>query len=67
MKNVGAHSPTKMPKRSAWAWASAVVPPVRNQIAIDPMIEAKPRMKQSLLSCLSGADFIRVMGRGPDV
>jgi len=38
-----------MPKRSACSFDSAVVPPVRNQIAIDPMMEAKPRTKQILL------------------
>jgi hypothetical protein len=37
---------------------SGVVPPARNQIAIEPAIEAKPRKKQTLLSDLSGFDFI---------
>ena len=45
-KKVGAQSPTKIPKRSAWAFDSASSPPVKNQIAIDPMIEANPRIKQ---------------------
>lgn len=49
MKKVGAQRPTKIPKRSACAFDSGSVPPVRNQTAIDAMIEAKPRMKQVLL------------------
>lgn len=57
MRNVGAQSPTKIPKRSACAVESGVVPPVRNQIAIDPKIEAKPRMKHSVLSCLIIFEF----------
>ncbi|MEX1113961.1 MAG: hypothetical protein WEB53_01850 [Akkermansiaceae bacterium] len=35
-----------------------MVPPVRNQIAIDPTIDAKPKKKQILLSCLSDFGFI---------
>ena len=37
-----------------------MVPPARNQIAIEPAIEAKPRKKQTLLSNLSGFDFIQL-------
>lgn len=48
MKKVGAQSPTKIPNRSAWALVSGSVPPVRNQIAMEPKIETKPRLKQTL-------------------
>ena len=58
MKKVGAQRPTKIPKRSACAWDSGSVPPVRNQIAIEPMIDAKPRMKQRLLRGLRGAFMV---------
>ena len=50
MKKVGAHRPMKIPNRSACAFESASVPPVRNHTAIDVMIEAKPKTKQALLS-----------------
>lgn len=59
MKKVGAHSPTKIPKRSAWAWLGSVVPPVMNQMAMEPTIEAKPKKKQidprslSWLGCIA--------------
>jgi hypothetical protein len=46
-KNVGAQTPTNIPKRSAWAFDSAASPPVRNQIAMEPKMEANPRTKQS--------------------
>lgn len=58
MKNVGAQRPTKIPKRSAWAWDSGAVPPVRNQMAMEPMIDAKPRTKQRLLSMVYCAGFM---------
>ena len=45
-KNVGAHRPTKMPKRSAWARSGSLS---RNQIAMDAMTERKPATKQRLL------------------
>jgi hypothetical protein len=46
MKNVGAHSPTKIPNRSAWA-ASPFLK--KNQIAMDATIERNPATKQALL------------------
>ena len=58
-KKVGAQSPTKIPKRSAWAFDSANSPPVRNQIAIDPMIEANPRMKQRFDRFLQSVLFMK--------
>lgn len=58
-KKVGAQSPTKIPKRSAWAFVSASSPPVRNQIAIDPMIEANPRTKQRLDRFLKSVLFTK--------
>ncbi len=58
-KKVGAQRPTKIPKRSAWAFDSASSPPVRNQIAIDPMIEANPRMKQRLDRFLQNVLFTK--------
>lgn len=59
MRKVGAQSPTKIPKRSAWAWVSEVVPPVKNQMAIEPMIDTNPRTKQMLLSSFSFCEFIK--------
>ena len=53
IRKVGAQRPTKIPNLSPCAWVSAALPPVRNQIAIDPIIETKPRIKHRLLSCLS--------------
>lgn len=58
MKKVGAQRPTKIPKRSACACDSAVSSPVRNQIAIDPMMEAKPKMKLILLNNAHFCEFI---------
>lgn len=58
MKNVGAQSPTKSPNRSACAWTSGSVPPVKNQMAMEPATEAKPRKKQRPLSCLSCSFFM---------
>jgi hypothetical protein len=46
MKNVGAHRPTKIPNRSAWA-ASPFLK--KNQIAMDATIERNPATKQPLL------------------
>ena len=53
MKNVGAHNPTKIPKRSPWALASGSVPPVIYQMTMEPMMEADPGTKQALLNKLS--------------
>ena len=57
-KNVGAHRPTKIPKRSACALDSAASPPVRNQIAIDPIMDAKPRTKHNTERFLASEVFI---------
>jgi len=53
MSNVGAQSPTKRPNRSACAGVAIACPPVRNQMAMDPMIEAKLRMKHAQFDDLS--------------
>ena len=42
IKKVGAHSPTKTPKRSACARVAGVSPLAKAHMRIDPMIEAKP-------------------------
>ena len=42
IKKVGAHSPTKTPKRSACARVAGVSPLANAHISIDPIIEAKP-------------------------
>jgi len=56
--NVGAQSPTKIPKRSAYArFKSATAsipgapnwPPAENQIITEPMIDKNPKAKQRLL------------------
>ncbi len=57
-KNVGAQSPTKMPNRSPWALDSAASPPVKNQIAIDAIIDANPNQKQRVERLLDNAEFI---------
>ena len=57
--NVGAHSPTKIPNLSPCACASTDFPPVKYQIAIDPMIDAKPSTKHKRLSCFNCGEFIR--------
>ena len=41
-KKVGAQSPMKMPKRSAWAFSSVVSPFLMFQIKMEPTIEMKP-------------------------
>ena len=46
---VGAQSPTKIPNLSPCACRSGVFPPVKYQIAIDAMIEAKPSTKHTKL------------------
>jgi hypothetical protein len=55
---VGAQSPTKIPNRSECACSSGVLPPVRYQIAIDAMIEAKPSTRLTRLSTFNCFVFI---------
>ena len=57
-KKVGAQSPTKMPNRSECAFASASSPPVKNQMAIEAIIDANPRKKHSVERELSLEVFI---------
>jgi len=57
-KKVGAQSPTKIPNLSACAFASAPSPPVKNQIAIEAIMEANPRKKHSVESGFSLEMFI---------
>ena len=40
-RNVGAHNPTKIPNRSAWALSSEVVPLFIYQIEIDPTTDIR--------------------------
>lgn len=50
VKNVGAHSPTKIPNLSACALdsASADSPPAQYQIPIDPRIDKNPRRESPI-------------------
>ena len=43
-RNVGAHNPTKIPNRSAWALSSGDVPLFIYQIQIDPTTEIRLKM-----------------------
>jgi hypothetical protein len=43
-KNVGAHNPTKIPNRSAWALSSEDVPFFIYQIEIDPTTDIRLKM-----------------------
>ena len=43
-RNVGAHNPTKIPYRSAWAFSSEDVPFFINQIEIDPTTDISPKI-----------------------
>ena len=40
-RNVGAHNPTKIPNRSAWALSSEVTPLFMYQIEIDPTTDTR--------------------------
>ena len=57
-KKVGAQSPTKMPNRSACALDSAASPPVKNHMAIEPIMETNPSTKQRIDRFLKNEDFI---------
>ena len=57
-KKVGAQSPTKIPKRSACAFDSAASPPVRNHMAIEPIMDANPSTKQRVDRFLKSEGFI---------
>jgi hypothetical protein len=57
-KKVGAQSPTKIPKRSACAFDSTASPPVRNQMAIEPIMDANPSTKQRVDRFLKSEEFI---------
>jgi hypothetical protein len=50
VKNVGAHKPTKIPKRSPWATSDSLL---KNQIAMLPAMLKKPRTKQALPNIFS--------------
>tara|TARA_B110001454_G_scaffold53144_1_gene51959 strand:- start:355 stop:555 length:201 start_codon:yes stop_codon:yes gene_type:complete len=43
-RNVGAHSPTKIPNRSAWALSSGDAPFFIYQIEIDPTTDIRLKM-----------------------
>ena len=60
---MGAHSPTKIPNLSACALASGKSePPLRYQIAMEPMMLAKPAKKHTWPSNAAGLDkFIIVL------
>ena len=57
-KKVGAQSPTNIPKRSACALASADSPPVKNQMAIEPIMETNPSTKQRIERFLNSEEFM---------
>jgi len=57
-EKVGAQSPSKIPNRSACACASGPTPLAKNQMAIDPMMEANPSKKQGVESGLSCEIFL---------
>lgn len=50
-----------MPNRSACAFDSTVSPPVRNQIAIEPIMDANARKKQSVGRFLDTGEFIKYL------
>ena len=56
----GAQSPTKIPNLSAWAFDSAASPPVKNQMAMEPRMDANPRTKQSVDSILKSEWFMKL-------
>ena len=57
-KKVGAQSPTKMPKRSACAFDSADSPPVKNHMAIEPIMDTNPSTKQRVDRFLKSEEFM---------
>jgi len=59
-KKVGAQIPTKIPNRSAWAFVSIASPPVKNQMAIEPIMDTNPRTKQSDDRFLKSKVFMKV-------